>query len=265
MKARAFVFTLLGMGLLSAYPADGQQKKEITVWSWFVASTMEKSIKAFEAKHPDLKVNYTYYNYSPQYLTALKAAAASNSLPDIIGLQPGSFTQQYREQLVPLNSYAAKEWGDNWTSQIFPVALKQLTMGNPANDSNYYLLPQECQVLVIWYNKEIFQKLALAVRKTYSELVQAAKKLTSSGYIPLYQGAADGWQNENVFLMIANQLAPGLPEKAQAGQTPWTSPEVVSDFEAWDALRKKHVFPEGALGGPCCPTGAPIFSPGRVW
>jgi raffinose/stachyose/melibiose transport system substrate-binding protein len=264
MKTRACLFTLLGLGLLSAYPADAQPKKEITVWSWFVASTMQKSIKAFEAKYPDLKVNYTYYNYSPQYLTALKAAAASNSLPDIIGLQPGSFTQQYREQLMPLNSYAAKEWGDNWTAQVFPVALKQLTMGNPPNDPNYYLLPQECQVLCIWYNKEIFQKLGLSVPKTYAELVQVAKKLTSSGYIPLYQGAADGWQNENVFLMIANQLAPGLAEKAQAGQAPWTSPELVSALEAWSALFKDHVFQEGALGARAYPTGAQLFAQGRI-
>jgi raffinose/stachyose/melibiose transport system substrate-binding protein len=263
MKTRAFVFTLLAIGVLSAVPADAQQK-EITVWSWFVASTMQKSIKAFEAKHPDLKVNYTYYNYSPQYLTALKAAAASNSLPDIIGLQPGSFTQQYREQLAPLNSYAAKEWGDNWTSQVFPVALKQLTMGNPPNDTNYYLLPQECQVLCIWYNKPVFQKLGLSVPKTYAELVEVAKKLTSGGYIPLYQGAADGWQNENVFLMIANQLVPGLAEKAQAGQAPWTSPELVSALEAWSALFKDHVFQEGALGARAYPTGAQLFAQGRI-
>ena len=34
----------------------------------------------------------------------------------------------------------------------------------------------------------------------------------------MYQGAADGWQNENVFLMIAHQLAPGLVDDAQSGQ-----------------------------------------------
>jgi raffinose/stachyose/melibiose transport system substrate-binding protein len=225
---------------------------------------MDKSVKAFEEKNPGLKVNYTYYNYSPQYITALKAAAASNSLPDIIGLQPGSLTQQYREQLVPLNSYAAKEWGDDWASKVFPVALKQLTMGNPPGDSSYYLLPQESQVLTIWYNTAIFNKLGLSVPQTYQELVNAAKKLSENGYIPLYQGAADGWQNENVFLMIANQLAPGLVEKAQAGQAPWSSPALVSAMEAWSKLFKDHVFQEGALGARAYPTGAQLFAQGRI-
>ena len=264
MKIPRVAAALFGLGFLWINSTSGQEKKEVTVWSWFIASTMEKSIKAFEEKNPGLKVKYTYYNYSPQYLTALKAAAASNSLPDIIGLQPGSFTQQYRENLVPLNAHAAKEWGDDWTTKVFPVALKQLTMGNPAGDSNYYLLPQECQVLVIWYNKEIFKKLGIDVPQRYQQLVDAAKKLSSSGHIPMYQGAADGWQNENVFLMIANQLAPGLAEQAQAGQAPWTSPALVSAMEIWSKLFKDHVFQEGALGARAYPTGAQLFAQGRV-
>jgi raffinose/stachyose/melibiose transport system substrate-binding protein len=264
MKIHRIAIALSGLACLLGSSAYGAENKEITVWSWFISSTMDKSIKAFEEQNPGLKVKYTYYNYAPQYITALKAAAASNSLPDIVGLQPGSLTQQYREQLVSLNSYAAKEWGDNWTTQISPVALKQLTMGNPPNDSNYYLLPQECQVLAIWYNKEAFQKLGIAVPQTYRELVSAAKNLSEHGYIPMYQGAADGWQNENVFLMIANQFSPGLVEQAQAGKAPWTSPALVSAMEAWGKLFTDHVFQEGALGAHAYPTGAQLFAQGRI-
>src|ERR1700740_2907349 len=112
MNKRLILISLLTIALFpSIGRADEQAKKQITVWSWFISSTMEKSIKEFEDKNPGLEVKYKYYNYSPQYITALKAAAASNSLPDIIGLQPGSLTQQYREQLAALNSHAAKEMG----------------------------------------------------------------------------------------------------------------------------------------------------------
>src|SRR5271163_121729 len=255
MKKRTIVaFLLTGQLLLSAGSAEDQAKKQITVWSWFISSTMEKSIKAFEEKNPGLEVRYTYYNYSPQYITALKAAAASNSLPDVIGLQPGSLTQQYREQLAPLNTYAEKEWGADWRSKIFPVNLKQMAMGNPAGDTNLYILPQESQILVIWYNKEIFIKLNLEVRKTYQDLIAASKKLTAAGYIPLYQGAADGWQNENVFLMLANQLAPGLVDEAQNGRAPCTSPQLVKAMQAWANLFKDGVFQQGALGARAYPT-----------
>jgi raffinose/stachyose/melibiose transport system substrate-binding protein len=265
MKKRIIAAFLLVCVLFpSAVRAEDQPKKQITVWSWFIASTMAKSIKAFEEKNPGLEVKYTYYNYSPEYITSLKAAAASNSLPDIIGLQPGSLTQQYREQLTVLNSPAQKEWGADWQSSIFPVNLKQMAMGNPPGDANFYILPQESQVLVIWYNKEIFKKLKLEVPKTYQDLIAACKKLTGAGYIPLYQGAADGWQNENVFLMLANQLAPGLVDEAQNGKSPWTSPALVKAMHAWASLFKDGVFQQGALGAHAYPTGAQLFAQGRV-
>ena len=240
------------------------QEKEVTVWSWFVQSTMQKSIAAFEKTHPDIKVNYTYYNYSPEYVTALKAAAASGSLPDVIGLQPGSLTQQYRDNLEPVNERAAKEWGADWAEKVFPVNRKQMLMGNPAGDENYYIVPQESQVLCIWYNRKLFDELKIAVPKTYEELKAASKALTDAGHIPMFQGAADGWQNENVFLMLANQFSPGIVDKAQAGETPWTAPELVSAMKAWKGLFDDGVFQQGALGAHAYPTGAQLFAQGKV-
>lgn len=257
-------FLLAASILALSVSAALAQQKEVTVWSWFVQSTMEKSIAAFEKAHPDIKVTYTYYNYSPEYITALKAAAASGSLPDVIGLQPGSLTQQYREQLQPVNELAAREWGADWAEKVFPVNRRQMLMGNPAGDENDYIIPQESQVLCIWYNRKLFEKLNIAVPKTYDELKAAAKALSDAGSIPMFQGAADGWQNENVFLMLANQFSPGITDKAQTGEVPWTAPEMVSAMKAWKGLFDDGVFQQGALGAHAYPTGAQLFAQGRV-
>ncbi len=251
-------------GALLGQPAAYAAGQEVTVWSWFIASTMQKSIDAFQKAHPDITVKYTYYNYSPEYITALKAGAASGSLPDVIGLQPGSLTQQYRAQLAPINDLAAKEWGANWEDSVFPVNRKQMLMGNPPGDTNYYMVPQESQVLCIWYNTKIFDELGLKPPKTYPELVSTAKTLSDKGYMPMFQGAADGWQNENVFLMLANQLAPGLPEKAQNGEAAWTSPELIEAMKAWKGLFDDGVFQKGALGAHAYPTGAQLFAQGKI-
>lgn len=239
-------------------------KQTVSVWSWFVQSNMETAIKAFEKTHPNVTVNYTYYNYSPQFITALKTAAASNSLPDVIGLQPGSLTQQYRDQLVPINSLAAKTWGKNWTKHVFPVDLSQMRMGNPPGDSNYYILPQESQVLAVWYNTQIFAKLHLSVPKTFAQLETVAKALSTHGYLPMYQGAAGAWQNENVFIILADQQSPNLFEKAQLGKASWTSPAMLRAMTAWGELFKNGVFQPGALGDQGYPTGANLFAAGRV-
>lgn len=263
MRKLIRVATALVAAALLAVTAQAQQK-EVTVWSWFVQSTMEKSIAAFEKANPDIKVKYTYYNYSPEYITALKAAAASGSLPDVIGLQPGSLTQQYREQLAPVNALAAKEWGADWTGKLAQVNRRQMLMGNPKGDENFYIIPQESQVICIWYNRKIFEKLGIAAPKTYADLKAASKALSDGGYIPMFQGAADGWQNENVFLMLANQFSPGITDKAQSGDAKWTSPELVSAMKAWKALFDDGVFQQGALGAHAYPTGAQLFAQGKV-
>jgi raffinose/stachyose/melibiose transport system substrate-binding protein len=238
--------------------------RTVTIWSWAIQSTMEKSIAAFEKGHPDVKVKYTYYNYSPEYITVLKAAAASNSLPDIIGLQPGSLTQQYRNYLTGLNDLAEKQWGPDWANRIYSVNRAQMLMGNPAGDKTYYIIPQESQILCIWYNKTLFAKLGVTPPKTYDELKAVAIRLQRAGYLPMFQGAADGWQNENVFLMLANQFAPGILDRAQAGTVSWTNPALISAMAAWKALFDDQIFERGALGAHAYPTGAQLFSVGRV-
>jgi raffinose/stachyose/melibiose transport system substrate-binding protein len=236
----------------------------VTVWSWFVQNTMTKAVDAYQKSHPGVTVKYTYYNYDPEYLTALKAAAASDTLPDLIGMQPGSFTQQYRDYLVALNTYAAAAWGADWESLIPPVDKQQMALGNPAGDTNYYILPQSSQVLATWYNKDIFAKYNLSVPTTLDELIQVAKTLRANNIIPMFQGAAGAWQNENVFLMMANQVKKGITDDVQQGKADWTDPALVTAMKTWGDLFKNGVFQDGALGAQGYPTGAQLFASGKV-
>ena len=260
-----FMMRLLGVLTLALWGGVAiAQSGKVTVWSWFVQSTMEKSIAAFEEKYPDIDVEYVFYNYSPEYITALKAASASGSLPDVIGLQPGSLTQQYREDLAAVNDLAAAQWGSNWQERIFPVNRAQMLMGNPDGDTGIYIIPQESQVLAIWYNRRIFDELGLSAPASYDELKATAATLTENGYIPMFQGAADGWQNKNVFLMLANQFSPGIVERAQAGDAAWTDPALISAMAAWRGLFEDGIFQQGALGARAYPTGAQLLAQGRV-
>ncbi|WP_020575249.1 ABC transporter substrate-binding protein [Actinopolymorpha alba] len=243
---------------------DKGDSQTVTVWSWFVKSTMDKAIKAYEKANPGVTINYSYYNYDPEYLTALKTAARSGTLPDVIGLQPGSLTQQYRSQLAPLQDLAAKSFGSDWEKQLAPVNLQQMRLGNPEGDKNYYMVAHESQVLCVWYNREAFAKLKLSVPTTFDELVAVSKKLRANSYLPMYQGAAGAWQNENVFLILANQLRRGITDDAQAGKVQWTAPELVEAMTAWRRLFTDGVFQDGALGAQAYPTGAQLFGAGKV-
>ncbi len=231
-------------------------KTELTLWTWSpIERTAKKMVADFEAKHPDIKINYSNYNYDPEYLAALSAGAAANNLPDIIGTQPGSLTQQYRDYLVPLDSYAKKAWGDNWTDKFYKIASSQIKLGNPSGDDNSYLLPIETQIINIYYNKTLFNQLGITVPKTYADLKAAAQKLKAAGKAPMFQGGADGWQNVNVYLMLVSQIDTKVFDEAQAGTVKWTDEKLVRAMKNWKKLFDDGIIQAGALSAHSYPDG----------
>lgn len=244
--------------------SNTKEVTEISIWTWSpVPRTAEKMIKAFEEKNPDVKINYTNYNYNPEYLAALAAGAGSNNLADIIGLQPGSLTQQYRNYLVDVGAYAEKTWGSNWKDKFFKVDIDQLQLGNPPGDDNIYILPIESQVINIWYNKKLFEEVGAKVPETWAELKDVAAKLTAKKYAPLYFGGADGWQHVNVFLMLANQFGDDV-YKAQDGSGKWNTPNLVKAMTAYQDMFKSGIMQVGALSNNSYPDGVNLFISGKV-
>jgi len=168
----------------------------VSIWTWTpIPRTINKMIGAFESDNTGIKISYTNYNYNPEYLAALAAGAGSNTLGDILGLQPGSLTQQYKDYLIDLSAYAKAEWGENWMDKFYKIDADQIKLGNAAGDDSVYILPVESQIINIIYNKKIFDELGLSVPTTWQQLKDVSKKLTQGGYAPLYFGGADGWQH----------------------------------------------------------------------
>ena len=152
----AILGTTLGTTAVSA--AD---ETSVSLWTWSpITRTAEKMIDAFEKANPDITIDYTNYNYNPEYLQALSAASASDNLADIVGLQPGSLTQTYSDYLIDLSDYAKAEWGDDWTSVYDNVTQSQLQLGNKDGDDGHYILPIETQDIYVEYNKTLFEQSA---------------------------------------------------------------------------------------------------------
>lgn len=125
--------------------AAGGPKATVSIWSWTpVEATMKKVVAAIEKKYPNITIDT---NISPHsdYNTAIQAAAASGSLPDLMGLPPGSQTQQYRKDLQSIDPIAKRLWGADWKSNFPAAAISQATLGNPSGDENLYLVPQETE------------------------------------------------------------------------------------------------------------------------
>lgn len=253
---------LLSLSLVA--PTGAAAPVTVTLWSWSpVAPTMKKMIAAFEKTHPGIIVK-AQIQPSSTYWTSLKAAAASGSLPDIIGLSAGSNTQLYRPFLQPLNRFAQQSWGANWKSH-FPLAvIHQMRLGNPKGDHNFYMMPEESEALNVWYNQQIFRKLHLTPPKTLTQLEADAKAITKAGDIPFFQGAESANFDYWMFMELADQTDQTGMLQAQVGKATWTQPGMVKAMQVWKSLFDNGVFQQGALSAFQYPTGANLFAAGRV-
>lgn len=259
----------LGLGLVALLGLTGgayaASPVTVTLWSWSpVAPTMQAMAAAIEKAHPDIKLNATIQPHTA-YFTALKAAAASGTLPDIIGLTPGNYTQQYRPHLTALDETAAAAWGADWQKHFAPALLTQARLGNPAGDQHFYMLPMEAEVLNIWFNRAAFKKAGIAgAPTTFDAMVADAAKLRHAGLIAFYQGGATGLFDNWVYMQIAAQT--DLPDllAAEVGKPVWTKPGMIAAAKVWQAMFTKKVVQPGALSALQYPTGANLFAAGRV-
>ncbi len=236
------------------------EKTTLTMWSWSpITRTCDKMIEAFEKENPDIEIEFTYYNYDPEYLSALSAAAASDNLPDIIGLQPGSLTAQYADYLMDYSSYAQEEWGDNWKDNYPDMIADQIQMGNKSGDEGNYILPVEAQVISIVYNKNVFEKYGLDIPKTYDEFKAVCKTLNDNGVAPLFFGGANGWQCVNLFTMLCSQLDTTIFDKAQSGEIKWTDPAMVEAMSNFKLMFDDGIVQTGAMSADANTNGTPAF------
>lgn len=245
--------------------ADTDAGESIALWTWSpITRTAEKMISAFEEDNPGVTIEYTNYNYNPEYLSAISAASAADNLPDIMGLQPGSLTQTYSDYLIDLGDYAAAEWGDDWTSVYDNVTQSQLQLGNAEGDDSYYILPIETQVIYIEYNKTLFDSLGLKAPATYEELVDCAQKLRDSGYAPLFFGGADGWQHVNLLIMCTSQIDENLFDDCQNGKKDWTCDDMKLAMTNYKKLFDDGVIQDGSLSSTSYSDGTTLFLAGQA-
>lgn len=243
---------------------SGGDANTITFRSWSpIEQTTKQMVAAFEADNPGTKIDATIFNY-PEYLVDLQTRASSNTFPDIVGLQPGALTQQYRDNLLPLQDCAASIWGDDWQSKFYPIGIEQARAGNPEGDDNFYSLPILVQTVNLWANTDLFDQSGATIPTTWDELASTVDQMKGGDFAPFMLPAKDGWLRNAVFLQIANNVNPGLVYKAESGEDSWTNPDIVKALDYWGKLFTDGIAQEGAIGLDAYPSGANQFEAGNA-
>ncbi len=154
-------------GSQSAATSDPNQKVELTYWAW--APNLEKVVELWNEKNPTIHVTVNKQDGGdPAVTKLLTAVKAGSGAPDLIQAEYQKIpTLVAADALADLSGTVANE-----TKSHFPDGVwNDVTLGGDA----LYSVPQDTGPMVFYYRADIFEKLGIAVPKTWEEYAAAAK------------------------------------------------------------------------------------------
>lgn len=150
------------------------EKVTVTLAGWGASpeeqDLLNQTLKEFEAKYPNVKVNYEVI--ADQYMDVIKTRLIGGEGPDVFYLDAFEAPALIeRNVLEPLDSYVTPEFDVADFEQPMVDAFKQ--------DGVSYGFPKDFSTLAMFYNKKDFAEAGItAPPTTWDELKEAAVKLT---------------------------------------------------------------------------------------
>lgn len=194
-------------------------------------------VKAFEAAHPEIKVDFQLLPYA-DYFTSLKTWVAGGTAPDVASLDLSMLQEMAASgSLVDLNPMI-KSTGYDLS------AYYQSTLDMFQNNGGQYGLPASYSNVVMYYNKKLFDAAGLPYpddKMDWTTFVDTAKKLTKDtngdGTIEQFGTAKLWWPYYMLFVGAT-------PFNADATQCTLTDQKAIDGFQAMvDLVLKDKVAP----------------------
>lgn len=143
----------------------------------------ETVFKAYEAQHPNVKIEFEFLN-SDNYNATLQARIATDDCPDIVGLRPG------KALAIPL---AEADYLEKLTGQLCVSDMTEGQLKTCSVDGDVYGVPTDQAYISTYYNKQIFSDLGLKIPTTWTEFLAACETIKAAGITPISLGYKDSW------------------------------------------------------------------------
>lgn len=196
MKKTALVILLVALCTASMLFATGAAEQQSTqtkakttleFWTWrpedidFYAA----QIALFEKANPDIKVVQTAHK-NTEYNTILAASLSGGAGPDV-------FQGRAYGGLATFADSGFLEPLIEWMPELKNYSENALLGATSPTDGKIYGSPAVSQTVFMYYNIDLYKKLGLSIPKTWDELIKNFEASKKAGYIPLGNGAMEGW------------------------------------------------------------------------
>lgn len=204
------VFILALSGGLAAGASD---KVTLEIWDVYTrkakSEVMDTAIKQFEQKHPNIKIKRTTRPIEDTKAATMPAVNSGEG-PDILTVNNGETMMGplvrggHIKNLTPY----AEEYG--WEQKLFSEKIfnrcKYTPDGKVFGKGNLYALGASGEIVGIFYNKDMFERLDITVPKSLPQLEAAFEKLRGAGKIPLAYGGLEKWPFFHLFGAVSQSI-----------------------------------------------------------
>ncbi len=209
------------------------------------AKLIEKEIEEFNANNP-YNVELLQEAYSnEQYKTKITTLMASNAQPDIFFTFEAGFLQPFVEggKVYPIGDVIESD--TEWAAKYQDKSV----FGPVTYDGKIYAVPNTRQIVVMTYNKKLFEEAGAEIPQTYDEFLAVCEALKNSGRTAFVVPCQEAWYAGQLLQQLANGVGgSALYDETGTGSLEWTDPRYVEAGEQLAELAEKGYLPEGFLG-----------------
>ncbi|MBX3085723.1 MAG: extracellular solute-binding protein [Anaerolineae bacterium] len=257
-NSRRFLILLAALSLvLVSLGTTARAQDKVTVKWWDIFTTpqtqvdyVQKIADDYMKMHPNVTVEITNLEneaFKAKLATVMQGSASGGEIPDLFHSWGGGVLKTYADagllrDIGPELSANGDEWKNSFSTQS---ALNLF-----AFDGKYYGVPTTWGAVGFWYNKELFDKAGITeTPKTWTELIDAVKKLQAAGITPFTIGEKDKWPGHFWWVYLAVRTGGQKAFDAAYGRTgTFADPPFVQAGQLLKDLVDMNPFPEGFLG-----------------
>lgn len=156
---------------------------EIKVWTDYPDFDAGWQVIAedFSKANSDIKVAFTHYP-PDKYVAVLKVAIQANEAPDLFRTNGSDVLDSF------VKMDATMDLDGKIDVSMFDKNFLKVSV---INDNLYATPGFRKDLLIVYYNKDIFNKNSIGIPKSYDEFISACEKLKTANVIPIAYGAKD--------------------------------------------------------------------------
>ena len=229
----------------------------ITVWHWM--SDREEALLELAKKYKietGAEINFELYAPSDAYTQKIRAAAQTNTLPDIFGIlgKKIDFASFVKAGHICNLTEAMDANDGEWRKKLFEKALAVNEFGKGNAFSvvpGIYGVPLDVTNIQMLYNKDLLEQVGWDASNppaTWDDFLEVNRLLKANGI----QGLVSGWGEKWMIDCIASNYAFNIMGEAKVldtirGRVPYTDPDWIKVFDLFHQMRDEGLLASGVV------------------